>query len=182
MFPITDFALGCNYCPKDKKAYNNLYNAAKKQKEMPWFEEQMADPKKRKALFKAYHARCPEKASKKRETFYIAQYREEIRLTESHIHDEIGRMMNIAAYTDWAMLPANGGKSAIEADMEFKRMMAEEDAVTDDEGGEKYPKRVWVKTDTIIKKRKDFWSRCPSDLNQILNPSGCQQFFFQSCS
>ena len=144
-YPISEFPGKSSHCHRGRKAMNNIYNAAKTQKELPWYYEQLSDTKKRKALLSTYFKRCPEpKANKKREAFYIAQWREQLRLKDASIRDDIGEMMSMSKYIDWAMKPKNLGSSMPEAQADWGRLCDDPDALTDDEGPPRSPKRFWV--------------------------------------
>ena len=105
-YPHGEFPAGSIYCWEDKRALNNLHNAALAQDELPWYKEQVEDPLKRKKLLIGYHKMCPAVPDGgRRKGFYFAKYREVERAESGVLWDDVAEMMSEIAFVDWRAKP-----------------------------------------------------------------------------
>eukprot|EP00969_Alexandrium_andersonii_P128177 5663504-Alexandrium_andersonii.AAC.1 len=118
----------------------------------------MSTKETRKRYFAEYHRQCPVVPGQKRSRFNVMGYEEKCVAAEHVLKDRVGEMMNEACFVAWMSKPENGGLSALEASAEFSKRRKCKDSIFDEDGGEKYPGRVWVKTkDQVV--FRDSWTK-----------------------
>ena len=87
--------------PKCKRARDNMFNSAKNNGEMDWFEEQITSSGKRKELFVRYDKLCPEDSTKKRKPCNILKLKPLCRTVNAVRNKKHGVMMWIGRFTHW---------------------------------------------------------------------------------
>ena len=100
-FPPYTFPKGSMFEPKCKRARDNMFNSAKNNGEMDWFEEQMSSAGKRKDLFVRYDKLCPEDSTKKRKPCNILKLKQLCRTVNAVRNNKHGVMMWIGRFTHW---------------------------------------------------------------------------------
>ena len=150
-FDAVVFPKGSAFCPVDKKARDNLYNSAKAQGELDWYQLQMDSQDKRKTLLEAYHKMCPEIFSEKKRKA-VCMLTLKVSVTTETIIDRsrLGEMMWIGHFVSWAAKPKNGAMDIDEARGDFHIRCKNPGALTDNLGPVKAPLRVWVGTKDVI--------------------------------
>ncbi len=112
-FSAEQMPSGCSFCRPDKRALDNIYNAAKRQKKTEWWNVVRYNDEKRVQLLSRYHAMHPElregenKRGARGNTFDIAQYMEETRVSSEVLRDTIKRPMSRADFETQAMSDPN---------------------------------------------------------------------------
>ena len=150
-FDVNAFAAGSIFCPADKKGRDNLYNQAKRQDQLEWFNSQMAIVDKRKKLLSKYHELCPRRETGKRPPMPDILTFKELFESSSEMHrGSEGKMMSMREYLHFKMKPKNGGWSADKAKRRFEKLIKDEDSIVDadneDSDDPDNKDRLWVKT------------------------------------
>ena len=138
-FAVAQFPYGTIYCAEDKKAIGNLYNAAKRQGQLDWYQKEISTKAGIKRLVNNYHDQCPEpKVGKSRKSFSISVYREVTRTQHAVILDDCGELMNRPTYIAHKGKAKYGGLNAEVAgkkwdDLERSADICDFEAETDDD-------------------------------------------------
>jgi hypothetical protein len=153
--PMDTFPVGSAHCAEDKKVCQNLKNAAIAQKQVSWWDNVLTDPDSLRKAVRAYKARCPPAvAKKKRSTFVVMQYLEEVRQEQSLIMDGVMQMMDERHFVYWMGKAKNGSLDPREAAALWQEKYDAPKAIKDSLGpNSKYQNRVAVKKADMLKFR-----------------------------
>ena len=98
-----------------------------------------------------YLHRCPEGPQKKRDTFPILKWKEEVRQEEQVLRDGVFELMDMLYHRHWSAKPKHGGLENDDADATFIKASKAEGAITDQLGrNAKFQLRVAIKVKDLI--------------------------------
>mgnify|MGYP001813951621 CR=1 FL=1 len=150
--PLDQFPSGSAQRGEDRKALQNLKNAAVAQQQGAWWDEVTRDPKKLRDVVKKYKQRVPPPGKKRKEPFMVLQYIEERRQEQAVLLDGVLEMMTERAFVVWMAKPKNGCMDPEEAKREWKKKLDAPGAIVDEKGpNARYCQRVAVnKADLVV--------------------------------
>lgn len=151
---LAEFPQGSNKCYDDKKAVQNLAVAAKAQNEELWWAQVMADDKMLQRVVKNYHLQCAPidgKKGKKRATFHIAKWVEEIRQEQQVLTDGVYELMDLRTYIHYMAKPKNGALEAVQSTSKWEAAFLLPEAISDSLGPcDMYRRRVGIKVKDLV--------------------------------
>ena len=128
---VSSFINGSAQCAEDRKAIQNIRNAAIEQNELEWFTEVMADEDVMVRVVAKYkERRLTAKPTTIAKTF-ILDYREEVRQETQLLLDGKWEMMEIPRYCAWMAKSKNGSMGEIQATSLWKEKFMKPGALVD---------------------------------------------------
>jgi hypothetical protein len=130
------------------RAKDNIYKACKVAGQLAWYHEQKGNPAKWKKCKKWYLSQCGAADDKKMDgnaklkPFGVMQFKVHVSAQQQLIRDGVYQMMHIVAFQEFAKKTKNyppRGLTPDEATVEFKKLLDEPDAVSDENGPHRSP-------------------------------------------
>ncbi len=161
-YDLSEFPMSSAFCWECKRALDNIGRQAKAQGKgaQEWFRNTRRDEGKVRKVLQSYFAHCPPRGgttTKKRGQWSVGSYLETYRASSEVSKKKKGKMMWWGEYLEFATSPAGGKMTDEDAAVQWREMLNDPDAITDEGGPAKAKTRACVEVGVFVN-QTDKWS------------------------